>query len=207
MKKLLTLMLFAALSATTFAQSASIPVIVKGGVGISNWYGDDADGTDAKFAWKLGIGTEFSLGQNFILQPSLMFINEGTKIDGKLSMAGVAVSGSITSQEDYLQLPIMFGYRVNVDKGTNIVFTAGPYLAYGIAGKTKGEVASISTKYDTFGDDGMDMKTFDAGLGCGVTGEFNNFLIGIDGHLGLTDLQDDFKAHNLGAYLTVGYKF
>lgn len=206
-------MLCAALSATTFAQSsASIPVIVKGGVGISNWYGDDADGTDAKFAWKIGIGTEFSLGQNFILQPSLMFINEGMKANnGTLIMNNKTLVGDITSQEDYLQLPIMFGYRINVDKGTNIVFTAGPYLAYGIAGKTKGEVktsiASASTKYDTFGDDGMDMKTFDAGIGCGVTGEFDNFLIGIDGHLGLTDLQDDFKAHNMGAYLTVGYKF
>lgn len=212
MKKILTLVLCAALSATCFAQrSASIPVIIKGGVGMSNWYGDDADGTDTKFAWKVGVGTEFSLGQNFILQPTLMFVNKGAKFDGKLTVNSLSLSGKNTFQEDYIELPIMVGYRVAVDKDMNIVFTAGPYLAYGIAGKTKYEASvagiSASKKYDTFDDDGMDLHPFDMGLGCGITGEFNNILVGIDGSLGLTNLRDNFKAHNIGAYLTVGYKF
>lgn len=31
------------------------------GIGMSNWYGDDTDGTDAKFAYKVGIGLEVPL--------------------------------------------------------------------------------------------------------------------------------------------------
>ena len=31
---------------------------VNAGIGMSNWYGDDTDGTDAKFAYKVGIGLE-----------------------------------------------------------------------------------------------------------------------------------------------------
>lgn len=34
---------------------------VNAGIGMSNWYGDDTDGTDAKFAYKVGIGLEVPL--------------------------------------------------------------------------------------------------------------------------------------------------
>lgn len=40
-------------------------------------------------------------------------------------------------------------------------FKGGPYLAYGVGGKTK--IDGVSEKADTFGDDGL--KRFDAGLG------------------------------------------
>ena len=43
----------------------------------------------------------------------------------------------------------------------------GPYLACGIAGKTKIDLGNdTERKYDTFGDDAL--KRFDAGLGVGV---------------------------------------
>ncbi len=37
----------------------------------------------------------------------------------------------------YLELPVMAAARFNVADNTNIVVNAGPYLACGIAGKTK----------------------------------------------------------------------
>lgn len=61
---------------------------------------------------------------------------------------------------------------------------AGPYFACGIAGKTK--IAGESVK--TFGDDGVDFKRFDAGLGVGVALEFGRIIAGLDGQFGLVNI-------------------
>ena len=92
--------------------------------------------------------------------------------------------------------------------GTKVVLHAGPYIAYGIAGKTKADVAGLSEKVDTFGDDGLDLKPFDAGLGLGVGAEFGKIILDLGWDMGLTNIGDsyaDVKTQN--AYLSVGYRF
>ena len=57
---------------------------VNAGIGMSNWYGDDTDGTDAKFAYKVGIGLEVPFANTNIwsFQTGLNFISKGVKGDG-----------------------------------------------------------------------------------------------------------------------------
>ena len=51
------------------------------GIGMSNWYGDDTDGTDAKFAYKVGIGLEVPFANTNVwsFQTGLNFISKGVK--------------------------------------------------------------------------------------------------------------------------------
>lgn len=55
MKKLAFFILLSLVTLGVSAQS-NLKWNVNAGIGMSNWYGDDTDGTDAKFAYKVGIG-------------------------------------------------------------------------------------------------------------------------------------------------------
>lgn len=108
----------------------------------------------------------------------------------------------------------MAAARFSINNSTNIVITAGPYIAYGIGGKTK---------IDTFGDiakGNMGCERFDAGVGLGVALEYKKIIFGLESKLGLVnvgshDLKDvaqqlglgDFSSKNISACFTIGYKF
>lgn len=53
MKKLAFFILLSLVTLGVSAQS-NLKWNVNAGIGMSNWYGDDTDGTDAKFAYKVG---------------------------------------------------------------------------------------------------------------------------------------------------------
>ena len=54
MKKLAFFILLSLVTLGVSAQS-NLKWNVNAGIGMSNWYGDDTDGTDAKFAYKVSI--------------------------------------------------------------------------------------------------------------------------------------------------------
>ena len=59
----------------------------------------------------------------------------------------------------YLELPVMAAARFKVADNTNIVLSAGPYFACGIAGNSKVDLGKGRLEVDTFGDDGL-LKTW-----------------------------------------------
>ena len=160
MKKSALFILFALISVAGFSQITGWNAKV--GMNISNYTGD-AD-LNAKIGFKLGGGFEYAFDNTWSLQPSLFLSTKGAKKDGN----------SINAM--YLELPVMAAARFNVADNTNIVVNAGPYLACGIAGKTKIDLGNdTERKYDTFGDDAL--KRFDAGLGVGVALELGEKII------------------------------
>ena len=175
---------------------------VNAGIGMSNWYGDDTDGTDAKFAYKVGIGLEVPFANTNIwsFQTGLNFISKGVKGDGVTDAWDVV---DVTINQLYLELPLMVGARIHTASNFDLLFKGGPYLAYGVGGKTK--IDGVSEKADTFGDDGL--KRFDAGLGLGVAFEFGNIVVGVETGTSFTKVASGVSAHNLSALATIGYKF
>ena len=119
----------------------------------------------------------------------------------------------------YLQIPVHAAFKVDVTPGTKIVFHAGPYAAYGVAGKVKlsGNLGGYSgkTDYNVFEDvedgegQGNGLKRFDAGLGLGVGAEFGRILVDLGWDMGLVNISqsDNNKIKNQSGYLSVGYKF
>ena len=67
MKKLAFFILLSLVTLGVSAQS-NLKWNVNAGIGMSNWYGDDTDGTDAKFAYKVGIGLEVPFANTKLLQ-------------------------------------------------------------------------------------------------------------------------------------------
>ena len=67
MKKLAFFILLSLVTLGVSAQS-NLKWNVNAGIGMSNWYGDDTDGTDAKFAYKVGIGLEVPFANTNILR-------------------------------------------------------------------------------------------------------------------------------------------
>lgn len=50
-----------------------------------------------------------------------------------------AKEDEVTMNAVYLELPVMAAARIKVADNTNIVISAGPYLAYGVGGKNIGK--------------------------------------------------------------------
>lgn len=185
MKKSILFVLFALVSVAGFSQISGWNAKV--GMNISNYSGDGD--SNAKIGFKLGGGFEYTFTETWSLQPSLFLSSKGAKKD------------DLTMNAIYLELPVMAAARFNVADNTNVVVSAGPYLACGVAGKTK----MGSLKDNTFGDGGL--KRFDAGLGVGVAGEFGRIIVGLDGQVGLVDVQKMGNPKNLNFSISVGYKF
>ena len=125
----------------------------KVGMNISNFTGDFD--MNAKVGFKIGGGMEYGFNEIWSLQPSLFVSSKGAKKD-ELSVNAV-----------YLELPVMAAARFKVADNTNIVLSAGPYFACGIAGNSKVDLGKGRLEVDTFGDDGL-LKRGDVGLGIGV---------------------------------------
>ena len=79
MKKLAFFILLSLVTLGVSAQS-NLKWNVNAGIGMSNWYGDDTDGTDAKFAYKVGIGLEVPFANTNIwsFQTGLNFLKSAT---------------------------------------------------------------------------------------------------------------------------------
>ena len=199
MKKLAFLILLSLVTLGVSAQS-NLKWNVNAGVGMASWYGDDADGADAKFAYKVGIGLEVPFANTNVwsFQTGLNFISKGAKGAGFSDDWDVI---DVTVNQLYLELPLMVGARIHTASNFDLLFKGGPYLAYGVGGKTKGG----SVKVDTFGDDGL--KRFDAGLGLGVAFEFDRIVVGVETGTSFTKIVSGVGAYNLSALATIGYKF
>lgn len=190
MKKSFLFILFALVSVAGFSQITGWNAKV--GMNFSNYTGDIDLNT--KVGFKLGGGFEYALDEMWSLQPSLFLTTKGAKKD----------ANSINAV--YLELPVMGAARFNVADNTNLVVTAGPYLACGIGGKIKLDAGNnLEYKNDTFGDDAL--KRFDAGLGVGVALEFGKIIAGLDGQFGLVDVQKAGNPKNMNFSIVVGYKF
>jgi len=181
------------------AQDNPVLFGVKAGMNISNVNGD-VDGTDAKIGFNAGVTLDYGFTSNVYLLTGLELTTKGFKVDDVDASANLM----------YLQLPVHVGYKLPVTEGTNIVFRAGPYLAYGIAGKTKVVNPEDGKKYkeNSFGDDGF--KRFDFGLGFGVGAEFGKINAGVGCDFGLVNIADtdgNGKVRNMNVSISVGYKF
>ena len=184
MKKNLLFVLFTFLSVTAFSQ---VTWNAKVGMNISNYTGDNE--MNSKVGFKIGGGLEYGLTELWSLQPSLLISTKGAKYD------------DLTMNTVYLELPIMAAARMAITDDTNIVISAGPYLACGVGGNTSlGDI-----KVDTFGDEGLDR--FDAGLGLGVAAEFGKIVVGLEGQVGLVDVEKIGNPKNINFSINLGYKF
>ena len=203
MKKMRFMLVVAMLAMVTVV-SAQMNLGVKGGVNMSNFYGDELDDNNVKIGFHIGLAADYDFAYNSAIQTGLFFTTKGFKYDTD--------NLDYTVNLMYLQLPVHYAYKIDVSPGTRVVLHAGPYAAYGVGGSRKLNVGEWSTEWDVdkiFGDGARQYNAFDAGLGLGVGFEFGPLLLDLGWDMGLVNIADsdnnDIKNQN--AYLSVGYKF
>ena len=216
--KLSLIVAFVAMASIVGAQSASLSV--KGGLNMSNFYGDNLDNKSMKPGFHIGVGADLEFVPNISLQTGLYYSTKGAKYQYDIPVVG-NVEYNVTAS--YLQLPIHLAYKIDVTPGTKVVLHAGPYLAYGIAGKRNIDSAFTNDlipivgerEVNTFDKD-FGYKPFDYGVGLGVGAEFGVFIVDLGWDMGLNNIARGLKVgqttygqkiKNQNAYLSVGYKF
>lgn len=120
-----------------------------------------------------------------------------------------------SSRMDYLQLPILARFNWKIGEDIKLHIAAGPYFAYGIAGKYEATIMDMSEKgfsttYDSFNPfKNTSYKRFDWGLALNAGIEVKRFAFNIayDMGLGKQYKYDDvgLKYHTVS--FTVGYSF
>ncbi|MEA4917416.1 porin family protein [Proteiniphilum sp.] len=207
MRKMKFSLIAVMLVVVTAVSAQQLSLGVKGGVNMSNFYGDELNDKNMKIGFHIGLAADYDLAPNSAIQTGLYFTTKGAKYSASAGSA----SAEVTVNPMYLQLPVHYAYKLDVSPGTRVVFHAGPYLAYGVAGKSKfkGSLGENSVEEDganVFGDDKL-FKPFDAGLGLGVGTEFGQIMLDLGWDMGLVNIANSGTVKNQNAYLSVGYKF
>ncbi|MDR2954036.1 MAG: PorT family protein [Prevotella sp.] len=193
--KVTFIILLVCATANSYAQNRLVSFGLKGGVNLSN-LGGDVENTKVKVGYNVGALVQAQLTLDVYLLSGVELTTKGAK-DKILDNSVEAI---------YLQLPIHVGYRMALSDVTAVTFHAGPYMAYGIGGKTSG-IDGEENKIDTFSD--TMYKPFDFGLGLGVGVEFFHFGIEAGYDLGLLDISqtEGQKIRMMNVFLSLNYKF
>lgn len=146
-------------------------------------------------------GSYFSSGKGFFPQDM--------RVDGITLSEG-------STRRDYLQLPILGRFNWKVGKDVKLHIAAGPYLAYGISGKTKSKTMEMSEKgysttdesWNPFGQH-ISYRRFDWGFMLNAGLEVKRFTLNVSYDLGLGK---EYKSQNMDlkyqtVSFTVGYRF
>ncbi|MBP8945600.1 MAG: PorT family protein [Paludibacteraceae bacterium] len=183
--------------------NAQISYSVRGGMNLSNLYGDDAKDAKMKVGYNIGGLVDYEFVSNVGIQSGLVLTAKGAK--------GDAENVNVTINMLYLEVPVNIIYKIDLNAANMPVkfnVNVGPYLAYGVGGKTSIEIGNQSFSYDTFSDDGG-YKKFDLGLGLGVGFEFGRVTANCGWEMGLINVADaeDTDVKTMNCFLTIGYKF
>ena len=184
MKKLF-LLAVCMLSMLTVSAQMRPTMMFEVGIGMSGWTGDAAKGSNAIFNPRVGVTADVPLNEWFSFQP-------------------------VKVNQNYFQVPLMAAFHMRATDSFDLVFTAGPYVAVGVNGKTEYEQNDVTTSWKTFKDaDGVGwdgFRRFDAGIGVGVALDFPHWIVGVDADFGLCKVCKD-GPRNYDLFFSAGFKF
>lgn len=207
-------------------EEASVPTPGRFGFGVRMGFGttfldgeEAFDETEKIFNLHVGAAATYDLAPNFDLESGLYYTKKGYYYEP-------SKGSEVTCNLYYLQLPLMVGYKVLSSNSVELALKAGPYVAYGINGKTKEKMSVETTTTKTDGNGNMEIvkkneevtndfdsfdhfKRFDAGakaaLNCTIK---KSFLVGVTYEHGFANISEsESEAFNKTIALTLGFNF
>ncbi len=198
-------------------------VYFKVGGGLASHFGS---ASQVVGAYKIGVGYELELSQHVSFSPGVEFYGKGWKdpnspvyvFDNATHEQLFNKDGSPrmglknrTATQYYIEVPLLFSYFLRTGESRYWVFSAGPYVAYGVGGKqkTKGdtEQSGVEQYYyeeKTFSEPGT--HRFDCGVQTFVGYQFpTSFTIGIEADWGIAKFNTAGR-RNVSALISLGYK-
>ncbi|MFR3187087.1 MAG: porin family protein [Phocaeicola sp.] len=217
MKKLILLVVCICSIFTATAQT-KVTWSMELGLGMSTWMGKNADGSNPLFNTKVGVGLDVPLTGLVSFQTGLAWVSKGASLDVDLTGADLGMGSEIGVvdahvNQNYFEMPLLAAFHVGTASNFDMVFTVGPYLAYGVNGKTSVDVDDLSVSVNSFGDSEVlrqkieGLNRFDAGLQAGVALDFAKWTVGLDGEFGFCKIASGKSPKNLAFFFTAGYKF
>lgn len=221
MKKLLALAIFAGF----FTNAKSQHVYLQGGVNFANISTSKSGATQNSnmlTTFNAGIMARSNSTEPIALEAGLLLSGKGAKSNTYLTSSSDDNYVKTTFNPLYLELPINFVLRLPLESKNNIFINAGPYVAMGIAGKSKVEtkflgVVSHSTSDIKFNNDDPStsqqedasydkLKRFDYGINVGAGFDVGKVIIKANYGLGMAKInstQTDNSSNNKNKYRTV----
>ncbi len=230
-----SLMLVAALMISAFVM-AQVEVGVKAGLNLStiSWKDDagkNITGTKRLPGFHVGMTFDIPVAPDFYIQPGVLFTTKGGELRNDAWFHYWPTEDSYYEDEYtrlspyYIEVPFNFLYKPQLGMG-NLVFGAGPYVAYGLGGRYKdkfdGNTTSGKLEFINDWDDqssNTDINPYGKPLdfGLNVLGgyEFANRLsVQLNAGLGLANIEPntagrkpDASMKNSTVGISVGYKF
>jgi hypothetical protein len=220
MKKLLALAIFAG-----FFTTAKSQVYVQGGVNFANISTSNSGSTQNSnmlTTFNAGIMARSNSTEPIALEAGLLLKGKGAKSNTYLTSSTDDNYVKTTFNPLYLELPINFVLRLPLESKNNIFINAGPYVAMGIAGKSKmetkilGAVTKSSSDIEFNNDDPSTtqqedasynkLKRFDYGVNVGAGFDVGKVIIKANYGLGMAKInstQTDNSSNNKNKYRTV----
>ncbi|HAP49695.1 MAG TPA: hypothetical protein DCQ56_00520 [Porphyromonadaceae bacterium] len=204
MKKIvLAVMLAAAASLGLKAQSEVNQFSLKPMVGVSSteFYGEDAEGTNLRWGFAAGVELEYQVSNKFSVSAIPMYAMGGAKV--------VGVDG--TWKNDKIMIPVMANFYMVRGMKISLGVQPGFVVKSSLSAKANGTSVDVNAKDYT--------RSFDFSIPLGLSYEWENGLsLSLLWHLGVTKVMDkplvvegidlgkgNFR--NTGGVLTLGYKF
>lgn len=178
--KLTLLLAFSFFAFTSFAQ---INFGLKGGLNLADltYISNDPNTGKAKAlgSFQLGAVIDYPLTWWISLQPGLMVTGKGANVKQK------ELTGTFTHKIHpwYLEVPVNLLFKPSIDYNTQLYFGGGPYLAFGIGGKSSYDGTSSLSSYISdhklkFGNgQNADMRRIDLGMNILAGVEFRQVLM------------------------------
>ena len=131
----------------------------------------------------------------------------------KSDISSQGVNSDVQINQNYFQVPLMAAFHMRATDNFDLVFTAGPYIAVGVNGKTEVDVDDMTMSWKTFKDGNVGgtqiwdgFRRFDAGIGIGAALDFPHWIVGVDADFGLCRLYKD-GPRNYDLFFSAGFKF
>lgn len=176
-------------------------------------------------AYRIGLGYEYEMSQRWTLSASLCYYGKGWKQPNQTTFVldddgaqrfdpetGEPLTSvmNVSATANYLELPLLANYYWRVAEAQYIMFSGGPYVAYGIGGKCKtrgdGTAAGAEKFYYTNPTFSGDTHRFDAGLQFALGYQFHNGLVAaLETDIGLAKFSRQ-GARNLSLLVSFTYK-
>ena len=219
---LAALCLILACATTTQAQKISI----RGGYNMSSIKEKVDNSSDGMFESKMRSGfhlgglVDFSINKKLSFETGIGVTSKGTSFNMN-ELASLFAPGATMEMKvktTYLEVPITLKYTQELNDNLDLFLQAGPYVGFGISGKTEISMeldGDTETEEDDIiwgNDEANDMLThLDAGLTFGGGMSIGSVLVGVSYDLGLNNnmagSSSDYGWSNRVWKLSVGYTF
>ena len=181
MKRVLIAVLVTAVmvvSAQVFAaEYGSMKVGLKGGLNISGFHGDDAEGWDSRIGGCVGALAEFPINNMLSFAPELLYTMKGAKAD--------IGDEEVTWKLSYIEIPMLFKFAFPTGGAVNPMLLVGPEVAFKTSSKLAG--GDVEVEFD-------EAKSTDVGfiVGGGIGFPFGTHSGSVEVRydLGLTNMVD-----------------